>query len=111
VQCFGEPSRKGSGGWTGIWLEWGRVEILAAQRPRGDDAVGEDSRDTTDGDAPEVVEIGIMVELRDPGGAEVLTEKQQKEGAGGIWDRAAEWEWAALKFFRPEPRGAQSDER
>lgn len=43
--------------------------------------------------------IGLMVELRDPGGAEVLTEEQRKKGAGGVWDRAANWRWSCLKVF------------
>ncbi|WOO78860.1 uncharacterized protein LOC62_02G002398 [Vanrija pseudolonga] len=80
VRLLGEPSRKGSGGWVGVWLEWGRVGLK---------------------DDSGRVEVGIMLELSDPKGAEQLTDEQRKKGAGGVWDRAAGWAWGSLKVFRP----------
>ncbi|KAL1410137.1 hypothetical protein Q8F55_004140 [Vanrija albida] len=80
VRVLGEPSRKGSGGWVGVWLEWGRVGLK--------DEAGR-------------VDVGLMLELSDPKGAEQLTEEQRKKGAGGVWDRAAGWAWGSIKVFRP----------
>ncbi|OWZ69984.1 hypothetical protein AYX14_04631 [Cryptococcus neoformans] len=82
VSCLGEPSRKGSGGWTGVWLEWKRVEFKVDEKGNKG-------------------EIGVMVELRDPGAAE-MTEEMMKKGMGGVWERAAKWEWKSLKLFKPE---------
>ncbi|KAK8861260.1 hypothetical protein IAR55_002079 [Kwoniella newhampshirensis] len=84
VSCLGEPSRKGSGGWTGIWLEWSKVELQAAQ------------------EGGETLEVGLMVELRDPGAAEKMTEEDMRKGMGGVWDRAGRWEWQSLKVFKSE---------
>ncbi|WVO14771.1 hypothetical protein L204_102409 [Cryptococcus depauperatus] len=81
VSSLGEPSRKGSGSWTGLWLEWNKVVFKMNQN--------------------EESVIGIMVELRDPGAGEV-TEDTIKNGLGGIWERAAKWEWKSLKLFKPE---------
>jgi len=92
VECLGEPTKKGAGGWTGVWLEWARVELLSPTSTLSD--LG-----TT---AATNVTLGMMVELKDPGAAEVLTDEQKKHGAGGIWDRAAGWEWAAIKFFKAQ---------
>lgn len=50
---------------------------------------------------PRTVVLGIMVELRDPGADEVLSEEQKRKGAGGIWDRAAGWSWSGMKIFPP----------
>lgn len=82
VSCLGEPSRKGSGGWTGVWLEWKRVEFKVVEKGNKG-------------------EIGVMVELRDPGAAE-MTGEMMKKGMGGVWERAAKWEWKSLKLFKPE---------
>ncbi|KAK6907052.1 hypothetical protein I204_00146 [Kwoniella mangroviensis CBS 8886] len=79
VSHLGEPTRKGSGGWTGLWLEWSSVELKAKE--------GE-------------VTVGIMVELRDPGANELLTEEGRKKGMGGVWERASRWEWSNIKFFK-----------
>ncbi|WWD16843.1 hypothetical protein CI109_101275 [Kwoniella shandongensis] len=87
VSCLGEPSRKGSGGWTGLWLEWTKVEL---------------KRRSEEGEGEGVVEVGLMVELRDPGAAEKMTEEDMRKGMGGVWDRAAKWEWKSLKVFKPE---------
>lgn len=82
MSCLGEPSRKGSGGWTGVWLEWKRVEFKVDEKGNKG-------------------EIGVMVELRDPGAAE-MTEEMMKKGMGGVWERATKWEWKSLKLFKPE---------
>ncbi|WWC99014.1 hypothetical protein V866_005908 [Kwoniella sp. B9012] len=79
VSHLGEPTRKGSGGWTGLWLEWSSVELKGKE--------GE-------------VKIGIMVELRDPGANELLTVEGRKKGMGGVWERASRWEWSNIKFFK-----------
>ena len=83
VQHFGEPSKKGGGSNAFIppFLEWNDVELV--------------------GSNGEKTHIGIMVELRNPGSHEVLTEERKRTGAGGVWDRAADWEWAGLKVFDP----------
>ncbi|WWC87599.1 uncharacterized protein L201_002489 [Kwoniella dendrophila CBS 6074] len=83
VSHLGEPSRKGAGGWTGLWLEWSSVP-LKASIPNGE----------------KEVKIGIMVELRDPGANELLTEEGRKKGMGGVWERASRWEWSNIKFFK-----------
>jgi len=80
VRRFGEPTRKGAGGWVGVWLEWGSVELK---------------------DGEEAVKVGIMLEMKDPKGAEEMTEEQKKKGMGGLWDRAAFWRWGSIKVFRP----------
>ncbi|KAL0242189.1 hypothetical protein I308_105818 [Cryptococcus tetragattii IND107] len=82
VSCLGEPSRKGSGGWTGVWLEWKSVEFKVDEKGNKG-------------------QIGIMIELRDPGAAE-MTEEMMKKGMGGVWERAANWEWKSLKLFKSE---------
>jgi hypothetical protein len=81
VEVLGEPSKKGGmEGWVGLWLEWGCVEL---ERREG-----------------EVVKLGMMVELRDTG--KEATEEEMKKGQGGVWERAAKWEWASLKVFQAE---------
>ncbi|KAK4689214.1 hypothetical protein P7C73_g906, partial [Tremellales sp. Uapishka_1] len=83
VAGLGEPTRKGGGvGWVDVWLEWKDMEILDEKR--------------------EHVRVGIMVELRDPRGDEVVSEEMKKKGIGGIWDRAKDWEWSSVKLFRLE---------
>ncbi|WVR04127.1 hypothetical protein IAU60_001126 [Kwoniella sp. DSM 27419] len=81
VACFGEPSRKGSGGWTGLWLEWSPVELARS-------------------DTGSSIRIGVMVELRDPGAKEQVSDEAKKKGMGGVWERAAAWSWASLKVFQ-----------
>lgn len=83
VRCLGEPSRKGSGSWVGVWLEWNRVALT-----RGD----------------ERVEIGLMLELNDPKGADTPTQEQLNKGLGGLWDMAAGWRWGSLKVFAAEDK-------
>ncbi|GMK58160.1 hypothetical protein CspeluHIS016_0501920 [Cutaneotrichosporon spelunceum] len=78
VRALGEPSRKGAGGWVGVWLEWSPVALVTAG---------------------ERVEVGIMLELTDPK-AEPSSEEKAR-GVGGVWDRAAGWPWASIKVFRP----------
>ena len=86
VECLGEPSRKGGGtGFMPPWLEWASVELKCIH---GDGAV----------------RIGVLIELRDPGSGERMTEEQQKMGAGGLWDRAARWPWGTLKLFDPNDK-------
>ncbi|BEJ13180.1 hypothetical protein CspHIS471_0303540 [Cutaneotrichosporon sp. HIS471] len=80
VRSLGEPSRKGAGGWVGVWLEWSPVALTTAG---------------------ERAEVGIMLELTDPK-AEPSSEDKAK-GVGGVWDRAAGWPWASIKVFRPTP--------
>ncbi|ORX36466.1 hypothetical protein BD324DRAFT_628968 [Kockovaella imperatae] len=85
VACLGEPSRKGGGqGFVSPWLEWGDVELKS----------GESS----------IAKVGIMVELRDPGAHEVLSDEQKTKGAGGVWDRASGWTWGSLKLFDPNDK-------
>lgn len=79
VRALGEPSRKGAGGWIGVWLEWSPVTLL-----RGE----------------ERVDVGVMLELNDPK-VEKMTEEQKAKGIGGVWDRAAGWQWGSIKVFRP----------
>lgn len=111
VSCFGEPSKKGGGlnSFVPPFLEWDNLEIVSASNHSGQQRVGgrnaEESKEE-DGDEEEkkeegrVVRIGIMVELRDPGAKEVLTDQQKIKGAGGLWDRAAGWTWVGLKIFK-----------
>lgn len=73
VHNFGEPSRKGSSDWVGVWLEWGNVKLQSGA-------------------------VGIMLELADRGAGP--NEQQKKEGMGGVWDRASEWPWGSIKVFR-----------
>lgn len=80
VRALGEPSRKGAGGWVGVWLEWSPVALL----------LGVDR-----------VEVGIMLELSDP--QTEPSAEQKAKGVGGVWDRAAGWPWASIKVFRPTP--------
>lgn len=75
VRAFGEPSRKGAGGWVGVWLEW-IVELKSGK-------------------------AGVMLELVEDKAAP-LTEQQKKQGAGGVWERAAGWPWGSFKVFRPD---------
>ena len=83
VQCFGEPSKKGGGKFNiPLFLEWNMVELKSE--------VGGQ------------VALGVMVELRDPGAGEKLSEEQMKKGAGGPWDRAVNWEWQGIKVFKAE---------
>ncbi|WVW79862.1 hypothetical protein I302_101832 [Kwoniella bestiolae CBS 10118] len=82
VSHLGEPTRKGSGGWTGLWLEWSDVSLKVADG-------GE-------------VRVGVMVELRDPGAREMMTEEGRRKGMGGVWERASRWEWGNVKFFKVE---------
>ena len=83
VQCLGEPSRKGGGKFdVPLFLEWSKVDL--------------------ESDGGRIASLGIMVELRDPGAGEKLTNEQINKGAGGVWDRAANWEWQGFKVFRPE---------
>lgn len=79
VRRLGEPARKGAGSWLGVWLEWTDVRLR-----RGDN----------------IVSVGIMLELKDPKGAEGMTEEQKKAGMGGLWDQAANWRWGSIKLFR-----------
>ncbi|WVQ77444.1 hypothetical protein IAR50_007130 [Cryptococcus sp. DSM 104548] len=82
VSCLGEPSKKGSGGWTGVWLEWTRAELS-----EGEDGEGGKGN------------IGITVELRDPGARE-MDEAMMKKGMGSVWDRASKWEWKTVKLYK-----------
>ncbi|TYJ56195.1 hypothetical protein B9479_003039 [Cryptococcus floricola] len=82
VSCLGEPTKKGSGGWTGVWLEWTKVELSAGEEGAG----GQEH-------------IGMMVELRDPGARE-MDEAMMKKGMGGVWDRASKWEWKTVKLYK-----------
>ncbi|OCF32353.1 hypothetical protein I316_06022 [Kwoniella heveanensis BCC8398] len=93
VSCLGEPSRKGSGGWTGVWLEWSPVELVstASSQPFPKDT----------GVESETVKVGIMLELRDPGAQEKVSDDAKKKGMGGVWERAAGWSWASVKVFKP----------
>jgi hypothetical protein len=85
------------------FLEWSRVEIMGDDDGTTDDsAVGEDGGEGQTGGR--TVVIGVMVELRDPGPGEKMTEEQKLKGMGGVWDRAAGWEWSNLKMFRPDPK-------
>ncbi|ORY27661.1 hypothetical protein BCR39DRAFT_559941 [Naematelia encephala] len=82
VAHFGEPTKKGGKlGWVPLFLEWASVGLKAP-----------------DGSA---VKLGVMLELNDPGpeGMQALSDEVKKKGVGGIWDQAAEWEWADLKLF------------
>lgn len=83
VRSLGEPSRKGSGSWVGVWLEWNSVGLLRAG---------------------ERVDLGVMLELNDPKGAEKPTDEQMKQGMGGLWDMAAGWRWGGIKVFKAEPK-------
>ncbi|CAK9783744.1 hypothetical protein CC85DRAFT_288304 [Cutaneotrichosporon oleaginosum] len=76
VRALGEPSRKGAGGWVGVWLEW----VVALRMGEGR------------------VEVGVMLELSDP---KSDGEEAKAKGVGGVWDRAAGWPWASIKVFRP----------
>lgn len=82
VRALGEPSRKGAGGWVGVWLEWSPVVLREGE--------GEEQR----------VELGVMLELNDPK-VEERSEEQKAKGMGGVWDRAAGWQWGSIKVFRP----------
>lgn len=83
VRSLGEPSRKGSGSWVGVWLEWNQVGLVRAG---------------------ERVDVGIMLELNDPKGADAPSQEQMKQGMGGLWDMAAGWRWGGIKVFKPEPK-------
>ena len=82
VRHFGEPTKKGGGQSTFIppFLEWSSLSLLDSEGNQ--------------------VDVGVMIELRDPKGSEILSEEQQKKGAGGLWDRAASWTWSGLKLFK-----------
>lgn len=83
VRSLGEPSRKGSGSWVGVWLEWNSVGLLRAG---------------------ERVDVGVMLELNDPKGADQMSQEQMKQGMGGLWDMAAGWRWGGIKVFKAEPK-------
>jgi hypothetical protein len=103
VSAFGEPSKKGGGtGWVPPFLEWIRVEILGDDDDTHGSAVGGGDEEEQTG--RRTVVIGVMVELRDPGPGEKMTKEQKLKGMGGVWDRAAGWEWSNLKLFRPDPK-------
>ncbi|WVQ94569.1 hypothetical protein IAU59_001649 [Kwoniella sp. CBS 9459] len=101
VSCLGEPSRKGSGGWTGVWLEWSPVDLVS--RPQRSTSTEQAEQGTIDGAEEPVgsVQVGIMLELRDPGAQEKVSEEAKKKGMGGVWERAAGWSWASVKVFKP----------
>ena len=83
VAAFGEPSKKGGKPpHLPLFLEWERIELVEGER---------------------LVVVGVMVELKDPGAMQKFTEAEMKRGLGGLWDRAAGWEWGSLKIFRPDP--------
>ncbi len=116
VGAFGEPGRKGGGdGWVEIWMEWIRVDLVASQpstiQTNRTPRIAPSAEELEVNDANvmdkerETVVLGVMVELRDPGAEEVLTEEQKRKGAGGVWDRAVGWEWYCLKLFKPESVG------
>ncbi|WVF67054.1 hypothetical protein IAT40_001798 [Kwoniella sp. CBS 6097] len=100
VSCLGEPSRKGSGGWTGVWLEWSAVGLVSNGQQRTASKDGEEQK-KTDGLQIETVKVGMMLELRDPGAQEKVSEDAKKKGMGGVWERAAGWSWANIKVFKP----------
>ncbi|GFZ42925.1 hypothetical protein JCM24511_00643 [Saitozyma sp. JCM 24511] len=103
VSAFGEPSKKGGGtGWVPPFLEWSRVEILGEDDETDGSAVGGEAEEGHTG--RRTVVIGVMVELSHPGPGEKMTEEQKLKGMGGVWDRAAGWEWSNLKIFRPDPK-------
>ncbi|WWC68899.1 uncharacterized protein I206_102835 [Kwoniella pini CBS 10737] len=83
ISHLGEPNRKGSGSWIGLWLEWNNILIKSEKEGKE-------------------FKIGIMIELKDPGSYEFLTEEGRKKGMGGIWERASRWEWSNIKFFKVE---------
>lgn len=85
VRAFGEPTRKGAGGWVGVWVEWSPVALR---------------REGEGGAEGQVVELGVMLELNDPQ-VEERSEEQKAKGMGGVWDRAAGWQWGSIKVFRP----------
>ena len=82
------------------WLEWTRVEIIDGPNEEVDVNDGLHSEGIPK--TGSVAVLGVMVELRDPGAAEKLTEQQIKKGVGGVWDRAANWQWACMKLFNPD---------
>ncbi|WVQ83482.1 hypothetical protein IAT38_005623 [Cryptococcus sp. DSM 104549] len=92
VRVLGEPGRKGSGSWVGVWLEWPKVGLCAEslEGVEGGERKGE----------KEKVEVGLMLDLQDPGAGEIVDEEGMKKGMGGVWERAAGWEWKSLKVFR-----------
>lgn len=87
VRCLGEPSRKGSGSWVGVWLEWNAVGLVRAG---------------------ERVDVGLMLELNDPKGADQPSQEQLNKGLGGLWDMAAGWRWGGIKVFKPEPKSEKN---
>ncbi|KAL7419890.1 hypothetical protein Q5752_005806 [Cryptotrichosporon argae] len=126
VRALGEPGRKGAGGWVGVWLEWKGVELVAGEGGREGESEGRagaiqeggGAEGGGDGEEPgqahgtgpgkksdtaaraSTVFLGLMLELRDPGAGETLSENEIKRGAGGVWERAAGWTWASIKVFR-----------
>lgn len=116
VRALGEPGRKGGGtGWVGPWLEWPDLRISRVRsRPSTSAGPGEGSEENagraeverSDGSGEasksppdkEECRMGLMVELRDSGLANV-SEQDMKQGLGGLWDRAAGWEWGCIKIF------------
>lgn len=86
VGHFGEPSRKSEGeaGYVESSLEW---DALSLSREDG-----------------EVIQLGIMVDLRDDTAGQTGTKGVDGGGGPGasIWDRAGSWGWSTLKLFTPD---------
>lgn len=91
VSHFGEPTKKGEGqtGYVPPFMEWDGLEIVDGDGAQGERGGGE------------VVKVGIMVELLDPGvpAPPGLGMGGPKGADGGLWDRAADWVWVGLKVF------------
>lgn len=83
VGAFGEPARKSEGqaGYVEPSLEWNRVEL--------------------EGEDGQIVQVGIMVDLREPNTSAPGQEAQGGQGAS-IWDRAGSYGWSTLKLFIAE---------
>ena len=98
MTAFGEPSKKGGGlGPVPVYMEWNQVELVYSIEYEDEERQG--VKGNTSERGRDTFILGVMVELREPGIGE-LTSEQISKGVGGVWDRAADWEWYCLKLFR-----------
>ena len=56
----------------------------------------------------EYANVGVVLDLQDPRGDEIVSEAEQAKGIGGMWDRAGRWVWSSVKVFKPTEEGDQS---
>ncbi|GHJ85229.1 hypothetical protein NliqN6_1631 [Naganishia liquefaciens] len=49
----------------------------------------------------EYASVGVLFDLQDPRGEEIVSQEEQARGIGGVWDRAGRWVWSSIKVFKP----------